>query len=840
MTAVALVAEPTAVEDDRITAGLWSAIEPEFLTLLGWDPAVKVLTLPQDHPLLGWKVCAVHECRKATRSTDDLCSTCRKRRTAAPELSWEEFLSAAKPHRRSIDLGYCSVPRCARPRQSSRQPLCSAHLYQRQAILRLPLNAFLSHPEVVPLPGFGPCLVAACTRDRVGKDPYCLAHRKRWRDARLRDGVTDEDQWRRTTPGITEDNKVSLRGLPARVVAEVVYGLQERTKHGIKNVLWRLRPLCDLARARQVRSLSDLEPLTLSRANRILRDGLITHARRRGRNPETERHEDVWDLAVFGVNGMLRFTEISQPWLREATKRWAFDDLPRRRGRAIGGALQTRVNSITQLSARLRLQREDHGDIPALLAHADITAFCNRLAYLTQEGTISAHRRTACCRDTRHLLSRMRALGLTRSGEPLAGLTDEFTLGPDDIPDEPEDIEAGKDLPTDVMRHLCAHLDGLEDTNCVEMRVAVELMIDTGRRPDEICHLHLDCLDRDEDGKPVLVYDNIKAHRQGCRLPIPEATAAVITAQQQRVRERFLGEPIDQLKLLPAPARNPHGRRTITAGAVGHRHRDWVRDLPDVSVPTVVEIGGAPTTKMLPFDKKKIFPYAYRHTYAQRHADAGVPVDVLRDLMNHRQLSTTQQYYRVGEERRREAVERVTTMQFDRHGNRVWRQAKALLDSEHARRAVGEVAVPYGGCSEPANVAAGGQDCPLRFRCVGCGHFSTDISYLPDLERYLADLLRHRERLAATVDADEWARSEALPSDEEIKRIRRLIERMKGDLDELTEQEQAQIEGATAIVRRGRGTIVGLGMPRIRQPLPTCDRSAAHDQQQHADRGPAG
>jgi integrase len=50
--------------------------------------------------------------------------------------------------------------------------------------------------------------------------------------------------------------------------------------------------------------------------------------------------------------------------------------------------------------------------------------------------------------------------------------------------------------------------------------------------------------------------------------------------------------------------------------------------------------------KQLCFDKEKIFPYAYRHTYAQRHADAGVPVDVLRQLMDHRQLTTTQRYYR--------------------------------------------------------------------------------------------------------------------------------------------------------------------------------------------------
>src|SRR5581483_3515846 len=46
--------------------------------------------------------------------------------------------------------------------------------------------------------------------------------------------------------------------------------------------------------------------------------------------------------------------------------------------------------------------------------------------------------------------------------------------------------------------------------------------------------------------------------------------------------------------------------------------------------------------------------------------------------------------------RRRAAIDQVTRMQFDGHGQRIWRQASDLLDSEHARRAIGEVAVPYG------------------------------------------------------------------------------------------------------------------------------------------------
>ena len=153
-----------------------------------------------------------------------------------------------------------------------------------------------------------------------------------------------------------------------------------------------------------------------------------------------------------------------------------------------------------------------------------------------------------------------------------------------------------------------------------------------------------------------------------------------------------------------------------------------------------------------------------------------------------------------------------------RHGNRIWHQAKALLDSEHARRAVGEVAVPFGGCAEPSNVKAGGHACPYRFRCAGCDHFRTDASYLPDLTAYLDDLLRTQERLAAAASLDEWARADAMPSDEEITRIRRLINRIKTTLDDLTPQERAEVDQAVAAVRRHRA--ISLGMPRIRQPLP--------------------
>lgn len=172
----------------------------------------------------------------------------------------------------------------------------------------------------------------------------------------------------------------------------------------------------------------------------------------------------------------------------------------------------------------------------------------------------------------------------------------------------------------------------------------------------------------------------------------------------------------------------------------------------------------------------------------------------------------------VTEKRTPAALDKLVSHQFDRHGNKIWTQARQLLEHEHARLRIGQVSVPYGICVEPSGVKVGGHGCPFRFRCVGCDHFRTDPSYLSELRAYLDTLLRHRERLAAASDLDAWARTEATPSDEEIKYIRILIRRVETDLDGLTEDEREQIKDATRTLRKSR--TVSLSTPGIRPPEP--------------------
>jgi integrase len=717
-------------ELDLAAARLAAVIDPGFVAEVGWDPASLTLSPLPGHRLLIRMVCRVEGCLATATSRGRVCLSCR-RRLAEHGLSAEDIDRLPAPQNVVRGPGGCLVAGCARDWISSRQGLCRRHAELRSR-LRLGLAEFLTQGCVAPLPPLDPCEVVACPRQRRNNDGvYCEAHQTRLRAAWDHDPGLDEGCWRRVEPPIARGGEVILRGLSPLLIVQVLVGLQQRCRvNAVKTKESDLRALCDDLRRQQVATITDyVTPEDRDLGFKGLANCLAAHARRALATPESEVGKDEWDLVVFGHRGTVDFTQISQVWLRETAKRWAADDLPTRRiraGRITSGGLAIghHIGCVVRLSESLRM-RADRGERPAALGRAEMEAFLHRLAYLESSGQITGDARIRACREVRHVLTQIRAMGLTRPGAAAGQLGEDFAIHLADVPVTPEPDQAGRDLPPEIMRQLCAHLDALTTP---EMHTAVELAIDTGRRPEEIATLVFDCLARDADGAGVLLYDNHKANRAQRRLPLSDNTAKAILVQQQRVRARFPNTPIAELTLLPTDRRNPTGGKAITAFSFGFAHRTWVDRMPELRTSDGIE-----------FDKSKIVLYAYRHTYAQRHADAGVGIDVLRELMDHRKLDTTQGYYNVGEKCRRDAVDKVCALQFDRHGNRIWRHAQALLDSEHARRSVGQVAVPFGVCAEPSNVQAGGNACPSRFRCAGCDHFRTDISYLPDLQAYLDD-----------------------------------------------------------------------------------------------------
>ncbi|HZD15676.1 MAG TPA: hypothetical protein VE196_11260, partial [Pseudonocardiaceae bacterium] len=435
-------------DPDRLAA-LRATLRPQFLAEAGWNPTDQVLAPPRRHPLLGLRKCAVIDCGAGVRSPQrELCQLCAIAFTAAG-TSLASFVEQPSGRRNKGEM-LCGVPGCERPRKV--RALCSAHFDQRGTKdPNMTDEEFAELPGLKPFPTFGQCRVVACIR-RAGNArlKLCTPHRNRWRTHQREQPTATLETWLARADPINIDHFVILKGLPKQVRLELLVGLQARTDEGLKTKLTSMRALVANLRAQQVGGLDELDPQLITRIQHdvtALLRGLCRGVGRSLATPETERHHDVWDLAVFGLRGRLDFTPISQPWLREVTKHWAEQDLPLHRGRQAYATAKNMTVAVTEFSESLRLARPDRGERPEHLGREDIISLGNRLAFKERTDVISARMRLQRTRWLRRFLTDIRALGLTRPGGPAAGLADDVVLTRADIPAEPDPDETGRGLP---------------------------------------------------------------------------------------------------------------------------------------------------------------------------------------------------------------------------------------------------------------------------------------------------------------------------------------------------------------------------------------------------------
>ncbi|MEV6849374.1 site-specific integrase [Actinoplanes sp. NPDC051411] len=798
----------TAPEGPRFTSPFEPLLDHSFLAGLGWDPVLQVLAPREGHPCLPWAACRKSGCENRANFGNGLCRPCHLKRPAdaADLAAWleEEKLWT---DRRGIERP-CAVAECARPRGRA-NGLCESHNQLREQ-RGLALELFLLDPRTKPLPSLGRCRVNSCNRRAVSVSRrLCTPHARQIREALHADPDLEEKEWLRMAPPIAVSTTAALTGLPRLVQIELLYALQERSKRGTKTPLHTLRKVLTVVRESKTTSLLDLEvPPTRGNANyhkTVLAEMRSTLAMALT-TPAEEVKKDHWNLRVLGYHGTIDFRPITQQWLREGAKHWAEEELPRRRGSAIGMVVRSFVNHFAMLSESLRLHRDDGGQDLRLLSRRDIVQLTTWMGRLEQVGDISARTRWLKLAQLKRVLVDCRDYGLTRPGQPLAGLADDFSLRRTDVPRPPEDDDIGRALPEQVMVILLQRLPDLERASKTRSaRAAVELMMRTGRRPDEICALSLEgAIQSDPDGGFSLIYTDFKNNRLHQRLNIRSEDVAVIREQQVWVRQQWPGADPKSLPLFPRHFRNGFGMERINDKTLYERHREWIQAMDPIMLDGDIE-----------FDKDNIFPYAYRHTYAQRHADQGTPVDVLCQLMGHRSMEATQTYYRVNEKRTRDAVSSLLPFQVNVRGQRTW-TGTTCDDSSANRYAIGAVTTPLGGCHEPSNMQAGGRACPFRMRCLGCGHFRTDPSYLPELRGHLDGLLRDRERILAASELADWARTDTQYLDGEIEASRRLIREQDSKLDAMDAETRTAVVEASKVVRKQR-QLVQLGLPQPRR-----------------------
>lgn len=786
-----------------------------------WDREAQLILPVPGGRLRGIRRCVVTGCPRDGHWDHSLCARHRDQFESSANGDLEDWAASGEPEafvrRRGTDQA-CVVTGddgrgCPRPAEG-RWLLCPSHILKwwKRGRKGDSFEEFLARAQ--PLPDLGECAAASCYRAAAyPASRLCLPHAQIWRADGRPSGVAFAD-WASRVRQPVNSRVLSLRGLPELVRLELAYAIGCRAAEQVIVVTGGMRPWIDQLRALGLGSVTEFDLGLL--------DGLGDKAHVRFArfsvdvvalayaDAEAERGKDVWDLRLFGRPGRKRldFRAIRQAWFREAAKAWAATTI----GRIGDAAMAHRVGSLSVLSAVLA-SGPGGGEDPTTLARSDIERFLARVRspqFPTTKKPWGAKARAALVEDCSLILREARELGL------LDGVGASFAFRRGDRAPRSTEEPPGRALPAAVVAQLDAQLEILAEvpgaTGASRIAtlgvlgerggamavLAYRLLKGTGRRVGEVASLRLECLEVDEHGKDVLVYDNHKAARMGRRLPLADsALVGAVRAQQDWVRSRFSSTPTDQLWLLPRPHKNSDGTSHIDSGLINAWFRSWLARMSMIEAGPLDEHGSP-----VPFDKNVIKPHAFRHTYAQTMADSGVAPSVLRDLMDHRSLSTTLGYYRVGDARKRAAMELLARHTVDNRG------VVRPLDSPpsglaHLRESLSWVAVPMGKCSEPTNVRAGGQACPIRYQCAACPHFESDPSYLPELQVYADELRREREAMLAA-GATTWAVDHVARQLEVIVDHIRTHKARLGDLEDV---ERVAIEEASATLRKARQSV---------------------------------
>lgn len=277
-------------------------------------------------------------------------------------------------------------------------------------------------------------------------------------------------------------------------------------------------------------------------------------------------------------------------------------------------------------------------------------------------------------------------------------------------------------VPQPIIDWVMDHLHLLERGDAyatAEARAMVYVHERCGRRTSETTTLREDCISYDNEGAPYLEWRQGKPpYAMGKRLPIHQETHDVIRQWQHIKREHS----IESEWLFPSITRRRRDQ-PVHGQALNRR----VRYLVDAVLERAPFPGPAEGAdgNLVHFDLTTIDPYAFRHAFAQRLADATdadgrstTPPDVLQEFMGHKNFNTTMAYYEVTTRRRKKAMAALAPRRLDLHGH--------VVPVDRERDGFTKIAVTLGHCSEPQNVAAGGHGCMIDHACESCPFFLVD------------------------------------------------------------------------------------------------------------------
>lgn len=290
------------------------------------------------------------------------------------------------------------------------------------------------------------------------------------------------------------------------------------------------------------------------------------------------------------------------------------------------------------------------------------------------------------------------------------------------------------------------------------VRLIIRIMISAGLRVGHTCALPFDCL-RDlnrngSDDRWGLELIDTKSNR-ALLLPVTPDVAREIRKQQRAVREANGGTSPDLL--FPNPKATKTGQ--FAPERINTLLQAWVEHL---------NLKEADGTIM------KVTPHRFRHTFAVEMLEKGVPIDVVKELLGHRSLESTQVYATVTDTRLRREWEKSQAVNI--RGEIIEMGEGDEGDVDWLLHRLGNAVQPLsnGWCGLPIQ-----QECPHANACLDCDNFITGPEFLPVLKQ------QHGEHARFVSDAERNGAFRLVEINKRpMKNLERIIATIEGDIGE--------------------------------------------------------
>lgn len=428
---------------------------------------------------------------------------------------------------------------------------------------------------------------------------------------------------------------------------------------------------------------------------------------------------DAWQARELGIQaargrGAVSFVGIAQPWLREASKRWARQRL------VIGCAFNTIA------AAALAFKRfsgflascQPPVELPEQIDRALLERY---LAWLAPQ-PLAESTKTLSRTFLRALLEE------NRRHRWLPQLPADAVIYSDEL--HCRRVSLPRFIPEVVMAQLES------ETNLEQLRPPyrnlVVLLTETGLRAGDACALPLNPVVPDSAAWPCLRFVSSKMRTEHL-LPLSPRAIDAIRAQQ-----RFVSQTWPEATVWLFPSRSDPNQ-PLPYDTFRPVFGDWQRRIG------LQDESGRPI---------RVTPHQFRHTLGTRLINAGVPQHVVQRLLGHASPAMTAVYAQLHDTTIRAEFERYCQTRVDVEGRLLGFDPQAVTaDAEWIKHRLSRASetLPNGYCGRPPQ-----QDCPHPNACLTCPDFQTTAEFLP-VHRQQAEFAREHLTAAETAGRERLA-----------------------------------------------------------------------------------